>query len=151
MSPGSSSVPSGILGVILANGTLAVKARVEVAPKVLGSTSIASSMRVAARGVVVTGTGLVGGSGLGSVGTTLGEGRGDNTGGPGETRVVAKPPGIGTGRLGELGNIPRGNARRVGGSSVYRPGAEATALLGNLDLSLLIVLGEKAKANEAAS
>jgi hypothetical protein len=55
--------------------------------------------------------------------------------------VTAKPPGVGTGLLEELGNTPRGNARRVGGGSIYRPGAEATALLGNLDLPLLIVLG----------
>jgi hypothetical protein len=110
MSPGSSSVPSGILGVILANGALAVEARVVVAPKVLGSTSMASSGCGAARGAVITGTGLLGGSGVGSRITTLGEGCGDNTGGPGETCVEAKPPGVGTGLLGELGNTPRGNA-----------------------------------------
>jgi hypothetical protein len=88
--------------VSLANGAIAVEAHVVVAPKVLGSTSIASSVRVAARGAVVTGTGLTGGSGVGS----LGEGRGDNTGRPGETCVQAKPPGVGTGLLGELDNTP---------------------------------------------
>jgi hypothetical protein len=151
MSPGSSSVPSGILvGVILAKGALAVEARVKVTPNVLGSTSMASSVRVAAQGAVVTGTGLTGGSWVGSRITTLGEGHGDNTGGPGETCVAVKPPGIGTGRLGELSNTPRGNARRVGGGSVYRPGAEATALPGNFDLPLLIV-GEIVKAKVAAS
>jgi hypothetical protein len=43
--PGGSSVPSEVLGVILANGALAVVARVEVAPVVLSG---------AARGAVVT-------------------------------------------------------------------------------------------------
>jgi hypothetical protein len=110
MSPGSSSVPSVILGVILANCALAVEDRVVVAPKMFGSTSMASLVRVAARGAVVTGTGLTGGSGVGSRITTMGQGRGDNTGGPGETCVKAKPPGVGTGLLGELGNTPQGNA-----------------------------------------
>jgi hypothetical protein len=95
--------------------------------------------------VVVTSTGSTVGSGVDSRITTLGEGLGDNTGGPGKTFVAAKPYGEGTGLLGKLGNTPRGNARRVGGGSVYQPGAEATALLGNLDLPLLIVLGRESE------
>jgi hypothetical protein len=97
---------------------LAVGAQAEAAPEVLGCTSIVSSVREGARGVVVTGAGSTGSSWNGSRGTTLGEGHGDNTSGPGEVFVcwggVAKPPGEGAGRLGEFAKIPLGSARRVG-------------------------------------
>jgi hypothetical protein len=77
-----------------------------VAPEVLGCTSMAYSVCAGARGLVVTRAGSTGGSGVGSCGATLGEGRGDNTRGPGEVGVcvggIAKPPGEGAGRLGAL-------------------------------------------------
>jgi hypothetical protein len=83
---------------------------------------MASLMRAGARGAVVTGTGLTAGSGVGSYGMTLGEGRSDNTGGPGKVSIcmegIAKPSGEGAGRLGELKKITWGNARRGGGGLV---------------------------------
>jgi hypothetical protein len=71
---------------------LMVRARVAGAPEVLGSTSIASSVRGAARGEVIIGAESTGGSGVGSGvgshGATLEEGRGDSTSGPGEVCTV---------------------------------------------------------------
>jgi hypothetical protein len=75
---------------------------------------MASSVHGAARGEVIIGAESTGGSGVGSRGATLGEGRGDSTSG---TVCTVRPPGVGRGRCGELVSTPRGKARRgVGGS-----------------------------------